>query len=614
MSGLSQWFLLFRVHLRILRSKAVSVANHSRLLACTIALFLAGYSAASYLLFQRALEYVYRLPGAGSLLSDRLIHLIFFCFALMLAFSVAVTGYIALYRNRDTRWLLTLPVSHRVIFAWKCFEAAMFSSWGLVFILAPLLAAFARTREAAPAFYLKTALALAPFLVIASALGAIVLVTAVRWLSRRQVAIAAALVLIFVLGSAAATALQDRDLVERPGLSAGITFQRVLRHTQLTVNPFVPSAWLAGSIVDWSRPFAAGGSLLQPALLLSHGLAAICLLGWAGGRWFYPSWNRSLQHSASHALRRSRRAATDGEFRGSGNSAPSGGTIPGEKAGRSRRGIVPGLSGKKRRARAYPPPSRLRHLTGRPLAAVARKDFLTFVREPAQWVQFSVIFGLLALYAGGLRQMNSSLDQPRDLYLTAFLNLAVCALALSTLTTRFVFPQFSLEGRRLWILAMSPLKLPGIVLQKFFTSTLASGALVVAILLLSGYNLRLPVADSLFFGLAIALLAIGLNALATGLGVLFPNLDEANAAKIVSGFGGTLCLVASFAYIVIFVLLLAGARVEIFQKNEIQPGWWRENEALWCLAAAIALSMVVTLTPLFFSRNRLKKLEILNNL
>ena len=38
----------------------------------------------------------------------------------------------------------------------------------------------------------------------------------------------------------------------------------------------------------------------------------------------------------------------------------------------------------------------------------------------------------------------------------SYLNLAACALTLSTLTTRFVFPQFSLEGRRLWISGSRP--------------------------------------------------------------------------------------------------------------------------------------------------------------
>jgi len=44
-------------------------------------------------------------------------------------------------------------------------------------------------------------------------------------------------------------------------------------------------------------------------------------------------------------------------------------------------------------------------------------------------------------------------------------------------------------------------------------------------------------------------MALTLNGLATGLGVLYPNFREENPSKIVSGFGGTFCLVLSFVYI-----------------------------------------------------------------
>jgi ABC-2 type transport system permease protein len=48
-----------------------------------------------------------------------------------------------------------------------------------------------------------------------------------------------------------------------------------------------------------------------------------------------------------------------------------------------------------------------------------------------------------------------------------------------------------------------------------------------------------------------------LNALCVGLGTLYPNFAETNPGKIVSGFGGTFCLVLSFVYILGSVLLLA---------------------------------------------------------
>lgn len=579
MTALSQWLLLFRVHLRMLRVKALVTAKNSRLMSATIVGFLIAYTVAAYFLFSKGLAYVNKLPAAGSLLSDRLIYVIFFCFMMMLTFSVAVTGYISLYRNRDTRWLLTLPVSHRVIFLWKVFEAAAFSSWGLIFILTPLIAAFANTRDVLPPFFVKTTLALFPFLIIAGATGAILLVSAVRWLTKRQLLVATGVVLLFIIGTGIKTAFEDNQLSSQSGLSAALTFQKVLHHTHLTINPSVPSTWLASSIIDWSRPYRSFSSLLYPSLLLSNCLMGILMASILGHYWFYSSWNKSVQQAATSAFRKFKL------------SQPS----------------------KEQIQRDYPSPSWLRRITGRPLAAISRKDFLTFIREPAQWVQFTVIFGLLGIYSGGLRQMNGDIGQPRDLYLVAFLNLAVCALALSTLTTRFVFPQFSLEGRRLWILAMSPLKLQGIVTQKFVTSTLYSGAIVVSILLLSGYNLQLSFQDSLFFAFSIALLAIGLNAIAVSLGVLFPNLEESNAAKIVSGFGGTLCLVGSFIYIVTCVLMLAYARLDVFRHNEISPQWYLESKAQLGMASVFFLTLMVTLVPLNFSRKKLKRLEILSN-
>lgn len=580
MSTLSQWLILFRVHLKMLKAKAERAVKHSRLMTSTIVVFLAAYTITAYLLFKEGLEYVNKLPAAGSLLSDRLIFVMFFAFMMMLIFSVAVTSYISLYRNRDMRWLLSLPVSHKTIFLWKCFESALFSSWGLVFILAPLLLAFAQMRDVTPDFFLKTVGVLVLFLLLTSTIGALLLITATRWFSARQLLIGLGIIFLFVTGTGIKEGLEEHKAVQESGLSAALTFQRVLHHTNLTVNRGIPSAWLSSAIIDWTRPYRHFQTLLFPTLLISNALMGLLVLGKVGERWFYKSWNRSIQHTAYAALRKSRRSES------------------------SREQVL----------RDFPGKSFFAWILARPIAAVSRKDVATFIRDPAQWVQFSLVFGLLAIYASGLRQMNGDISQPRDLYLVAFLNLAVCALALSTLTTRFVFPQFSLEGRRLWILAMSPLRLPSIVIQKFVGSTLFSGALVVIILLISGYNLQLGWKESSFFIAAVILLAIGLNALAVGFGVLFPNLEESNAAKIVSGFGGTLCLVASFAYILAFLLILAYLRWDVFKNDSVDPYWYELPQKQAGIAIILTLTALTTFLPLLFSRKKLKRLEILSNL
>lgn len=576
-SSLSQWVILLRAYWRIQRSKVLEAFLRARLKTFTIVCFLLIYVAAAYFLLDHGFRFISNLPAAGNLIIDRLIHVVFFCFMIMLIFSSAVTAYISIYRGRDVSWLLTLPLSHRVAFLWKCFEAALFSTWGLLVIIAPLLLSFARQREVGPDFFLKSILALIPFLIICSSLGSFLLILVGRFLNRRQFAVIAIAGTIAFIAGSAHVAMKEREVIRETGLSAALTFQRVLGHTDLATNRLLPSTWLASSIVEWSHPYSSRSNWLPSSLLLSNSLMLPFLLSFAGYGWFYRSWNRSIQ---SRAISSNARLS---------NGRPNGN-------------------------QSFPAFALFPRILGRPLGAVARKDLLTFIREPAQWAQFTLVFGLLALYAGGLNRMHEQLANPRELYLVAYLNLSVSALALSTLTTRFVFPQFSLEGQKLWMLAMSPIKLSGIVMQKFITSAFATGLAVTVILLISCQSLRFDLPDTLFFAVSIFLLASGLNGLAVGLGVIFPDLRESNTAKIVSGFGGTLCLVTSFVYIIAFMMILVFARSDVFVKNMVIPDWYLQQKALLGFALNLLLTLLATALPLYFSQKSLKSGKIISNI
>ncbi len=588
MSDWKQFCLLFRVYRRIFRARVKKLVTESKFMTFVLTVFLVTYMVAGYELFSHGLAYVNRLPAVSSLISERLLYLIFFCFFLMLIFSAAVTSFIALFRNRETKWLLTLPLSHRVIFLWKSLESALFSSWGLLFISAPLIVAFANQREVSPTFYLKTLVVLFPFIMVASAIASLLLLAVVRWVSKRQFIIAAAAATLVLTIFTVRTVAADRNLVEETGLSAALTFQQVLRHTEVSENLLSPSTWLTRSILQWTRPLY-GSSPLFPLLLISYALMGLLLVTWTARHWFYDAWNRTLQGNAISVLRRESRLA--------------------EAA-----------------ARLHERAETVRdRFFKSPLLAICRKDIATFFREPAQWVQFLIVFGLLVFYVLNIDKMGYDIDQlhdpedevstARDRYIIAYLNLTVCSLALSTLTTRFVFPQFSLEGRRVWILAMSPMPLERLVWQKFFLSTAFTGSLMFALVFLSGHMLRLERGETLFFAGAIILLSVGLNGIATGLGVIFPNLREVNAAKIVSGFGGTLCLITSFVYIMAFIGSLIYARKVYWVSNGARvPQIFQDPHWNLGVTAALGATVLAAAVPLFFARTRLKKLEILGNL
>ena len=133
-----------------------------------------------------------------------------------------------------------------------------------------------------------------------------------------------------------------------------------------------------------------------------------------------------------------------------------------------------------------------------------------------------------------------------------------------------------MEGRRLWLIGLAPLGLPRVLRIKFWLASRAALVVSLGLIVLSCRMLRIPFERTVYLGLIISTMTFTLTGLALGLGALFPNFREDNPAKIVSGFGGTLCLLASFLYIVGAVTLLAMG----------SPwGWHGENSVGWLLGS-----------------------------
>jgi len=183
------------------------------------------------------------------------------------------------------------------------------------------------------------------------------------------------------------------------------------------------------------------------------------------------------------------------------------------------------------------------------------------------------------------------------------LNLGACSLNLATLTTRFVYPQFSLEGKRLWIVGMAPLGLVRIVRVKFWLAATTSWLVTLFLIGLSCHMLEMTLGRTLHFAMAVTVMTFTLTGLAIGLGVLYPNFKEENPSKIVSGFGGTFCLVLSFLYILGSVVLLAFSS----QWLGAEPSTLR---LAGCVAGFIALSVVVGWFPYYLGLRRVRRFEL----
>src|SRR3954462_6579713 len=124
-----------------------------------------------------------------------------------------------------------------------------------------------------------------------------------------------------------------------------------------------------------------------------------------------------------------------------------------------------------------------------------------FWRDTTQWGQCVMLFGLLGVYIINLRHFTHQLNNPFWINLVAYLNLSACALNLATLTTRFVYPQFSLEGRRLWIIGMAPLGLERVVKTKYWLASCSSIVVTLTLIVVSSYLLDMTWERILFFAM-----------------------------------------------------------------------------------------------------------------
>jgi len=83
--------------------------------------------------------------------------------------------------------------------------------------------------------------------------------------------------------------------------------------------------------------------------------------------------------------------------------------------------------------------------------------------------------------------------------------------------------------------------------------------------------------------------------------VLYPNFKDTSPSKIVSGFGGTLCLVLSFLYILASVILLGYGTSGMHTRTS------------WVVGSVLgfaALSVTIGWVPLRLGLRYLKRLEV----
>ncbi len=489
----------------------------------------------------------------------------------MLVFSAGIILYSSLFRSRDITFLLTIPARVERVFLHKFQEAILMSSWAFLLLGSPMLLAYG-IQAAAPWYYYVLLLPfLIAFIYLPAAIGAMLCMAIVHWLPRRRVLF---LVVAGVLAVAAAAWI-GWSLVAGPksDLLTPRWFQEMLNRMELTQQQLLPSWWLSSGLLEAARG-EWSESVLFLSLMISNALFCRQLAVWTAGRIYRAAYS-GLQ--TTRTVRKRTKAAWIDRLIG----------------------------------RFVPLPKKMRLLIV--------KDLRLFRRDPVQWSQFLIFFGLLGLYFLNIRRFSYSVHYLGWINMVSFLNLSVVGLLLSTFTTRFIFPMISLEGRRFWILGLLPIRRESILWSKFFFA--AGGSIVPCslLILLSDLMLRVWPLVLAIHQLTCVVLCLGLSGIAGGLGAMMPSLREESPSRIAAGFGGTLNLVLSSAYILVVVMLtalpchfyLVAEHTQAANLLADRPNlqWWLSAWLVLGTGASVLLGALATAVPLWMGFRAFRKLE-----
>lgn len=511
--------LLLRVKSRIILNRLQQAITDApvRFLATAGALVAVWFGL--YLLFKVVFKVLQQLQLESAIAIPMVFDFFFVAMLVMLAISNAIIAYTTLFTADEAAYLLAAPVTPRGYVLLKYLETLLFSSWSLILLGLPLMMAMADINEE-PWFYFPFFIAFfIAFVPIPGALGLVLAWALARFFSRRAlrrlIGGAAVLVtfavVVFVQGMAVDETHPYRWLND------------FLFRLSFVQSAFLPSAWVSKG-VEAALQYRLSDAFWYLAVTVSNAcflsLLAVRLVAGRFSVAFDRAWSR----------------------RGSGD----------------RSAVAPqrGLAG-----------ACFFYLSPR-LRLIAAKDMRTFFRDPLQWTQLVILFGLMALYLVNLPRFSNGIS-PLEGWgmIIPFLNFGAISFILATFTSRFVFPLVSLEGQQRWLIGMLPLTARQILSAKFAFAMTVSVGVAVSTTLLAAVMLQMPAAWAALQTIATFAVCYGLCGLAVGIGARLPMYGQRNAARIANGFGGTINLVASVTHVLIMLAGMAVLGLHIRQEG-----------------------------------------------
>jgi ABC-2 type transport system permease protein len=516
--------------------------------------------AVAFGLLYRVLRYFAGVEEIGALLAGKLLGLLLLSFAAILLLSNIIAALSSFFLAKDLDLLVSAPVDWLSLYGSRLFETALHSSWMVVLLALPMLAAYGFAFDGGITYVAAAVAGFIPFLIIPAALGSAVTLLLVNLFPARRtkdilsvigVLAAAGLVILFRL-------IRPEQLARPEGFRSLVEFISVLRGSS---SPFLPSDWLQHVLMGTLTNRAD----VLPLYLLWSTAAGVVVLG-------------ALLHWKLYGI-----------------------------------GFTRAQEGAQRFAREGTG-TRLLRAVLQPLGTLRRelvlKELRVFFRDSTQWSQLILLAVLVVVYVVNIRYLPLTGDGMTFFIVNVipFLNLALSGFVLASIAARFLFPAVSLEGRTWWLLRSSAMSMRDLLWAKYWTGTLP--LLVLAVGIVAVTNVLLQVSPFMFAVSVgtITLMTFAIAGLAIGFGTMYPRFESENAAQIPTSFGGLLFMMTAIGLIGAILVLEArpiyswlGARSA---GETVAP-----FDVIVGLAAAAIVCLLATFIPLRMAQRRLDAIE-----
>ncbi len=520
----------------------------------------------TFLIFYKVLSYFSGIQVIGTLLSSKLLSMVFLAFFSLLIFSNVITALSTFFLSDDLQLLNALPISGPHLYASRFIENIVNSSWTVLFFSFPVFLAYGMVYSASPFYYFILTGVIIPFLLISSAIGIVLILLLVYIFPARRLKDIMLVASIFLVVGVFIFIrfLQPERLVDPESFYLVMDY---ISNLKAPTSPLLPSQWAANAIA----PFLfddLGDWWFFLLVLWSTGLAFVVIGEWIFEKIYYDAWSKA-QEAKTARITRSNIA------------------------------------------------NRLMELLLKPFPQQTRvivlKDLKVFLRDTNQWPQLFLICALVVIYIYNFSVLPLERSPMPTFYLQnliSFINLGLAAFVIAAVAVRFTFPSISLEGKSFWILKSSPLELRTLVWSKFWVNFFF--LLIPAELLIITTDLLMN-ATPFMIGLSVITIGgmtFGITSLGIGFGAWFPRFTVENVSQIPTGFGGMLYMIVAVSFIGLVVTLEARP-VYLFFVSRMRGVPLTNGEILEIVGLFTVAFLLLVLTFIMPMRLGLKRLSCL---